>query len=492
VGGPLVAGVNGFGVLALVAHWSSLWLGLYLVSRRPRFAASVLAGLALMVVSAYLLDVTFHNAPASAAGVVTRMEFLTGSAAFGPALLLHSCMRLTGTRAAWKGWLLGVVYALAAIVFVGGFFNNVINNFNSVVFDAHGYTAGLPPGRYYWVMSFKMVGTLALSLGILIAARRHLSASSEGMLRELNMLVVGTLLITADMCVLTVTSYWTGLIPEVVLAPIAAVGATLVAVSLLTYSGRFDGGLLWADFKASLLAASIAMALFLATAMLLGASAKIIAGLGWVVLLLAVLGDRVQTLGDVFYPAKVRAARLGLRRATNYAGTLGRVDVDALSPEQASALIRVLGELNRAGSTSAEVVDFTTRRLLARAEYAPVRAALGLSPEWTPNDGLSLPKIRQMALSTLPQRDRRALALWHLGYSDKEIARIIGITPNTARSYREEGKKKLGLDTKRSVALYVHLAGFVDSDALPLLESPPRAQVLEPGERSATEARATS
>jgi DNA-binding CsgD family transcriptional regulator len=145
--------------------------------------------------------------------------------------------------------------------------------------------------------------------------------------------------------------------------------------------------------------------------------------------------------------------------------------VDDLSPEQASELVRILGELNRAGSTSTEVVDYTAQRLLARSEYAPVRAALGLPAGWVREDGISLPEVWEAARSTLPQRNRRALALWHLGYSDKEIARVLSVTPNTARSYREEGKKKLGLDAKRSIALYVQLAGFVDSDALPLLES---------------------
>ena len=272
------------------------------------------------------------------------------------------------------------------------------------------------------------------------------------------------------MFALAITDYWTDLISEIDLVPIAAIGAALIAVSILAYSGRLDGRLLWADFKASLLGATIAMGIFVGVGLLLGVPGHILAGLGWIVLLLVVLGDRVQALADSFYPARVRVARLGLRTAANYAGTLGRLDVDDLSPEQASELVRILGELNRAESTSMEVVDYTAQRLLARSEYAPVRVALGLPAGWVPEDGLSLPEVWEAAQSTLPLRDRRALALWHLGYSDKEIARVLSVTPNTARSYREEGKKKLGLDNKRSIALYVQLAGFVDSDALPLLE----------------------
>lgn len=473
---PLIAGLNGYGVVALVAHWCSLWLGMYLVSRRPRYAASILAGLAFIAVSTYLFEVALYNSPTSVAGVVTRAKWLAGAVMFAPPLLLHACVCLTRSRAAWMRWLTALAYAYAVVVFVGGFFNNVFNNYSAVQLDANGYTPGIPPGRFYWVMAVQLLATVVAALVVLSVARRSRPTLSGGALRELRTLILGTFMIVFGLCLLSVVDSGIVVVSEIVVVPIPAVGAALIAFSVLAYSGRLDERLLWADFKVSLLGMSISMVLFVAVCLLLGASGTVMAVLGWIVLLLVVFGDRVQALADSFYPARVRVARLGLRTAADYAGTLGRLDVDALSPEQASELIRIVGALGFAGSTPAEIVDSAAQRLLARSEYAPVRAALGLPIEWAPEDGLSLPAIRKTALASLPQRDRRALGLWHLGYSDKEIAPAMGVTPNTVRSYREEGKKKLGLDTKRSIALYVHLAGFIDSDALPLLDSPKIAE----------------
>lgn len=487
---PLVAGLNGYGVLALAAHWCSLWLGMYLVSRRPRYAASVLAGLAFIAVSTYLFEVALYNSPTSVAGIVTRAKWLAGAVMFGPPLLLHASVRVAQSRAAWMRWLTVLAYAFAAVVFVGGFFNNVFNNYGAVQVDAHGYTRGIPPGPFYWVMAVQLLATMVAALVVLSVVRRSRPTLSGRALRELRTAILGIAMIVFGLCLLSVVDSRIGSVSEIVVVPIPAVGAALIAFSVLAYSGRLDERLLWADFRASLLGMSIAMALFVTVCLLLGASGTVLAVLGWIVLLLVVLGDRVQTLADSFYPAWVRVARLGLRTAADYAGTLGRLDVDALSPEQASELIRILGVLSRVNSTPAEIVDRTAQKLLARSEYALVRIALGLSTEWTLEDGLSLPAIRKAALVSLPQRNRRALALWHLGYSDKEIAPVMGVTPNTVRSYREEGKKKLGLDTKRSIALYVHLAGFVDSDALPLLDSP--KMVGEVPVTSAAEVEATS
>ena len=44
-----------YATLSLLLHWLSLWLGLYLLSRRPRTAVNVLVGGAIVCMSTYLL-----------------------------------------------------------------------------------------------------------------------------------------------------------------------------------------------------------------------------------------------------------------------------------------------------------------------------------------------------------------------------------------------------------------------------------------------------
>ena len=61
----IVAHLRVYELLTLTAQWLTLWLGLSLLSRRPRSAASTLAGAAFLVVSAYLLSVAFLLTPES-------------------------------------------------------------------------------------------------------------------------------------------------------------------------------------------------------------------------------------------------------------------------------------------------------------------------------------------------------------------------------------------------------------------------------------------
>ena len=47
-----MADLSAVQLLTIVTHWLALWLGLYLLSRRPRSAATALAGLAFTVLAA--------------------------------------------------------------------------------------------------------------------------------------------------------------------------------------------------------------------------------------------------------------------------------------------------------------------------------------------------------------------------------------------------------------------------------------------------------
>jgi hypothetical protein len=77
--------------------------------------------------------------------------------------------------------------------------------------------------------------------------------------------------------------------------------------------------------------------------------------------------------------------------------------------------------------------------------------------------------VRTRVLVELEPRERQALGLKYLGYSDKEMSELMGVKPGVPRSYLSAGKRKLGLSAGAPMMLFVHFAGLVDADALPLL-----------------------
>ena len=105
-----------------------------------------------------------------------------------------------------------------------------------------------------------------------------------------------------------------------------------------------------------------------------------------------------------------------------------------------------------------------------------MRAALGLPDAWRPADGLSPREVRSAVTARLEPRERQALGLKYLGYSDKEMARLMGVKPNVPRSYLSAGKRKLGVPSGAR------------RDALRALRRPARerrdAPVLRAGGRS--------
>jgi hypothetical protein len=259
---------------------------------------------------------------------------------------------------------------------------------------------------------------------------------------------------------------------ESLLQPVAVLGAVLVAVPFVRYRGGLEGQLLRTDLEASLLAAAVLMGLYVLLATAEGASAQRIAYFGWLVLTVFVLGDELRGVADrAFFGAGQRAGRAGLRTAASYSGTTEALDLASLSPGQSRELVKYLGALDRAGLASACLEGPRARRLelLAREEFAPVRTALGLPVAWKPADGLSREAVTRRVAERLEPRERQALGLKYLGYSDKEMAQLMGVRANVPSSYLSAGKSKLGLPAGAPLMLFVHLVGLVESDALPLL-----------------------
>jgi DNA-binding CsgD family transcriptional regulator len=180
---------------------------------------------------------------------------------------------------------------------------------------------------------------------------------------------------------------------------------------------------------------------------------------GWFPLAVFVFRDDLRALADrAFYGAGSRAGRAGLRVAATYAGAADALDVAALSPEQAAEAVEYLSDVERAGLASARLEGPRDSRLtlLARDEFAAVRAALGLPAQWSAGDRLPVGTLRRHVAATLEPRERQALGLRYLGYSDKEMARLMSVKPNVPRSYLSEGKRKLGLTAGAPLMLFVH------------------------------------
>lgn len=481
--GTIVAHLGASELLTLVVHWLTLWLGLYLLSRRPRSAATALAGLAFLTLSGYLVNTAILFAPEPSAEAVFWGSWVGVWVPLAPALLLHAFLYLTGTRLSRQRSVLAVVYGAAAAVVLLGFSDTLLYHYwapgSQAATNGKGFVA---IGPLYPVQVVQVVGTSVLALAVLLRVRRARPAPAESVRPQLNMLIAGTALMLLGASLMFANAYVGAQPIESLLQPILVVGGMLVAAPLAGYPGLLEGQLLRSDLKSSLLGATLLMACFVALVFVAGASSELVAGLGWFVLAVFVFGDDLRALADrAFYGAGSRAGRAGLRTAATYAGSLDALDLSALSPGRSSEVVDYLSALDRAALASAQLEGPNDARLalLDKEEFAPVRGALGLSATWTSADGLPYGQVREHVAASLEPRERQALGLRYLGYSDKEMARLMGVKPNVPRSYLSEGKRKLGLPAGARLMLFVFLSGLVDSDALPLL-SPSQREAASP------------
>jgi DNA-binding CsgD family transcriptional regulator len=476
----MIAGLSGYALTALFAHWAVLWLGMDLLGRRPRTSVAIVTGLAFITCATFLLEVAYYYIPTTVAEAAQREKWLASWAAFCPALFVHGYCLLIGARSIWHRVMIIFSYAFAVAAFIGRLFNGVFIEFESIKLDQNGYVSGILPGRFYWVMALQMVLTTGLALAILLHARFAGTTPARAVRSQLNMLTAGTGLVFASAVMLALDGFLPSPVPDALLLPIGIVGAVMIALPLVRYQGRLGGQLLRLDIKTSLLITVLMMTAFMVIAMLAHATMAVVACTGWLVLVPVVLGDDLRDLADrFFYGRAARAARAGLRTAEAYAGSSRTLDVDALTTGGSTEFLDYLSDLDRAGLGSDRHGPGPSRpdgdwlKLLAREEFAHVRDALGAPKGWSLGQELPIEEIRRQAAIKLEPRERQALGLWYMGHSDKDMARLMGVRPGVPRSYLSEGKKKLGLVAGPPLTLFVHFAGFVGSDALPLLQPGP-------------------
>jgi len=459
-------------LLTLALHWLALWLGLYLLSRRPFSAANGLIGLGFVVVSAYLLCTAVGYAPASVAATVFWGKWLGSWVTLAPVLLLHACTLVTGTRLPRQRVTLALIYAMAGFICLITLSDTLVYRDPTGTETVVSANAFIQRGPLYPLYMSVIIVTLVLALAVLLRARFAQASASGPARAHLSALIVGTALILLGACLIFANVYANWSPNEGYFQSVLVLGLLVVAVPLARYSGLLGGRLLRSDLRSSLLGAGVVMAGFLALALAVSNHLAVVAGLGWFVVAVFALGDDLRALADrAFFGASSRAGRAGLRTAASYAGSLDPLDLATLSPGQSAEVISYLGTVDRASRASAQLEGPGDARLalLGRKEFGAVRCALGLPPEWTPNEGLPREEVRARIAATLEPRERQALGLKYLGYSDKEMAQLMGVRPNVPRNYLCEGKRKLGLPAGAPLMLFVYLSGLVDSDALPLL-----------------------
>ena len=458
----------------LAAHWLFLWLGLYLLSNRPRSAPRVLLAGAFVALSTYFLSTAFLAAPQTVPGAGLWGTWLGGWIPFAPAFLVHAFLRLTGTRLPRQRLILALAYGAAALVYALSISDTLIWRYSaplaSATTNVNGSTA---PGRLYWLYTAQTAATLVLALFVLVRARRARPRVAERVRPALDWLVFGTALMCAAATLLFALAFVQGgLWIESLLYPVLGLGAVLVAMPFTRYAGLIEGRLLRTDAVSSLLGAALLMTAFTAVVLAAGGSFRGLAGLGWFALAVFVFADDLRSLADrAFYRPSSRAARAGLRAAAAYAGSGSDLDGATLTASQARMVFGYLRGLDRAGAAAARLrgANDPWLALLGGDEFAPVRAALGLAPAWAPEQGLAREDVFRQVAARLEPRERQVLGLKYLGYSDKEMARLLGVKAGVPRSYLSEGKRKLGLAAGPPLMLFVHFSGLVGRDAVPLL-----------------------
>lgn len=467
-------------LVGLAGHWVTLWLALSLLSRRPRSKAGTLTAAALLVGSVYLLSVVFLLTPETGRADLFWDKALGNWTPFGPVLLLHAFLCLTSTRLPRQRLTLTLLYAAAAAVAVTGVWGTLLFAYRVPAGAGPGVKGVFVLGPLEFLQVLQVLGTLALALAVLVRAHRQAQAAVRS---QLALLLAGSVLATLGVTLMLANLYYASLPFESLFQPLFVLGGLVVAVPLVRYRGQLEGQLLRSDLKASLLAAVLLMGLFLLVMTLVGASSERVAELGWLPLAVFLLGDELRGLAErAVFGAGQRAGRAGLRTAASYAGASETLDLASLSRGQAAELVEYLGALDRAGLATARLEGGPTWRLelLRREEFAPVRVALGLPATWQPAEGLSALAVTGSVAQRLEPRERQALGLKFLGYSDKEMARLMGVRVNVPRSYLSAAKRKLGLPAGAPLMLFVYLAGLVESDALPLLVIAPTAASPEP------------
>ena len=455
-------------VLMVVWFWATLWLGLVLLSGVPRSRVSLLMGLTVVGISTYLLGSAVLGVCEDRSLFVLAVKWLGCWSCLPAALYLHAVLLLTGARFRGRSVLLLCAYGSGVVFFAASFSDRLIYDLSDVSRGPQTLVAG----PWYPLLTAQITLVVAAALLVLEGARRGRRRAGFPGRRGDGLLVVGTATILAGVCLLLANALAGFPLVEAYLQPVLLLGLLLAGIPMGSHAGLVEGQLRRGDLRASFIGATIVMAVFSALVAALGGPVAVAIGMGWVVLVVYVASDRIRAAADrAVFGAGRHAASAGLRAAAGYAGSGAALDLEALAPGQDGAVLAYLGEVDRAALAAASLEGERDPRLglLGQERFAAVREALGLPAGWVPADGISPEAVRAAVAGTLRPRQRQALGLRYLGYSDKEMAALMDVRAGVPRSYLGDARQRLGLPAGAELTLFTHFAGLAEEDALPLL-----------------------
>jgi len=485
--------VHGDCLVSLIAHWLTVWAGFYLLTRRPRSLATVLAAMAMLSMAAYVVGVAFLDASHSRAEAVLWGRLYIWAPTLASLLWFHSMLELTETSFRLKRWLLAVGYGAVCVLAALGLTATLVYDYYGPAPHPGARPGAFPLGVLFPLYAGFVLVCLAAAVAVVVRRRRRRGTFASAVLRQLDWLLAGTSLFLLGSTLIFATAFADWPVPEGYLQTLLLLGAVIIAYPVLRFRGIVEGQLLWRDLKASLLRASALMAVFVVCAIAAGASSYVLAATGWFVLAAFVFDAAFRGLADLpFYGAQARVDRADLQTAARFVGARSALDIASLLPGQSDGLVDFASEVERAGLASGrlQVERGLWTHLLAQASFAAVRQALDLPEEWTPEQPYPDERVKESVAQRLEPRERQAVGLKYLGFSDREMARLMQVRPNVPRSYLSEAKRKLELPAGAPLNLFAHFSGVVIDDALPLLGVTPEA--LEPPEDAREAALGTS
>lgn len=428
----------------------------------------------MLCISGYTVGAMMEDEAQTRAGAVVWTAIFGLLPALGSMLWLHASLALTRTTFRARRALLACGYVAAMVVMVAGSTTDLVFDYPGAPLNPQHAASSFPLGPLYWTFPAIVVAPLVGAEIVFVVALRRGRGGSDGTRPQLQLLMAGTGLFLLG-TVLVVGNAIAGLpIPEGCLQPSLAAGALVTAYAFARFPGLVEGQLLWSDLKASLLGTAIVMTLVAALIIVSGGSHYVLAASGWLVLVAYVFNGQLRSLADrPFFAVEARADRADLITAARFAGGPATLDLSALSGSQSGGLVDYASEVERAG-VAWERLRFERdlwMELLDREEFAAVRRALGVPADWTAKQPFPAQTVREAIEECLKPRERLVIGLKYLGYSDREMADVMGVKVNVPRSYLSDAKAKLGLSAGPSLMLFAHFSGVVSADALPDLRS---------------------
>jgi len=330
----------------------AIWLGLYLISRSPRYLVAWLTALMLWFMGAMFLNVLLAiNPPPVITLNVTWLQWifpfwpqetLTGANnnwlqgwSIIPAFALWhhvTVLLLPGSITTWR-WLRIVLVYLVAII------ATIVQAKAQILFSTTSgnvlYLNSLHAGPWYPVFALVLVIITFTSVGNLVYSARRASASIAG--KQLMLLAWVSLVAGLGGFVSIAASYFMVPIPILVTSTLAGVSVGIIGWSVARYSALMEGRTIQKDFLYNLLMLAIVLIIYSTLSLVLiniyNAPVAILAVFPVLAVITHFSMAGIYRLVDrFFYTQETRQLRLQLRHLWRNVGVNGALEASLINP----------------------------------------------------------------------------------------------------------------------------------------------------------------